>query len=125
MPPAMPVPVTAIFCGPLGSGSPILRVAVKVPAVTGLKVKVNVQDEFPGTLVPQVFVSLKGPFDPVQEMLKMGRADAPTFWNVAVIGLLVVPTAVFGKVNDEGVMSTAVPVPLITSPCFDCEKFPS
>jgi len=123
--PATPVPVSVIFCGPLGSRSPILRVAVNIPAVTGLKVKVNVQDECAGTLLPQVFVSLKGPFDPVQEMLMMGRADAPTFWNVAVIGPLVAPTAVFGKVNDIGVMSTAVPVPLISSPWFDCEKFPS
>ena len=125
MPAPMPVPVSVIFCGPLGSGSPILRVAVKVPIVTGLKVNENVHDECAGTLLPHVFVSLKGPFDPVQEMLMMGRADAPTFRNVAVIGPLAVPTAVSGKVNDEGVMSTAVPVPLITSPCFDCEKFPS
>ena len=56
---ATPVPVTVIFCGPLGSGSPIFKVAVKVPAVSGLKVTLNVQVEFAGTLGWQVLVSLK------------------------------------------------------------------
>src|SRR5450631_3403238 len=105
----MPVPVTLIFCGPLGSGSPILRVSVEVPAVGELKVKLNVHDEFAGTLVPQVLVSMKTmPFEPLHEMLVICSAVGPTFWKVTGRGPLVLPTVVSGKISDVGVMSTAV-----------------
>jgi len=38
---------------------PLYRVALKVPGVSGLNVILNVQDESAGTLLPQLFVSLK------------------------------------------------------------------
>ena len=102
----------------------MVRVAVNVPTLSGWNVKLKVQDEFAGTLVPQVLVSLKGPFEPVHEMLVMGSAVGPTFWKATVIGPLVVPTAVFGKVIDVGVMSTAVALPLTSSPSSVSVKLP-
>ena len=56
---AIPVPVTVIRWGPVGSGSSMDRVAVKVPAVGGLKVMLKVHDDCGGRLLPQVFVWLK------------------------------------------------------------------
>jgi hypothetical protein len=52
----VPVPLSLICCGPVGSGSPMLRVAVMVPVACGLKVIENVQVVFAGTLGWQVLV---------------------------------------------------------------------
>jgi hypothetical protein len=53
--------VTVIFCGPVGSVSPMLRVALKLPTALGVNVMLNVHDEFAGTTagVPQVLVCAK------------------------------------------------------------------
>lgn len=47
-----PVPVSETFCGPVISGSPMLKVPVWVPVTVGLKASVNVQLELAGTLPP-------------------------------------------------------------------------
>ena len=88
-----PVPFSVTFCGPVGSGSPILNVAVNVPTACGVKVMPYVQLEFAGTLEPQVLLTkFQYGDDPLKVALVIDMGVDPAFWNVIVFVLLVVPT---------------------------------
>ena len=103
----------------------MLNVALNVPTALGVNVILNVHDELAGTTagVPQVLVCAKS-FWPLQAMLLSDSGTEPAFWKVTVFAGLVVPTLWFAKVNDVGVTFTAVPSPLINSPCFTSVKLP-
>ena len=101
----------------------MLNVAENVPTPLGVHVMLNVHEELAGTLGWQVLVSAKS-FWPLQPTLLIVIAVDPAFWNVTVIGLLVVPAFTFPKLTVVGVTFTAVPFPLISRPCFTSVKFP-
>jgi hypothetical protein len=101
----------------------MLKVALKVPTALGVNVILNVHEELAGTLGWHVLVWAKS-FWPLQATLLMASAVDPAFWKVKIFGVLVWPTVVFGKVHVVGVTFTAVPCPLINSPCFSSVMFP-
>jgi hypothetical protein len=49
-------------------------------------------------------------------------AVGPTFVNVTLFEALVVPTTVFGKLNEVGLITTSVDVPWMNTVC--CGKLP-
>lgn len=103
----------------------MLRVAVSTPVVCGVNVTLNVQLELAGTLGWQVLVWLKfGPALLMMFTLLMVIAVEPAFWNVTVIGALLVPTVVPGKLNVVGVTATAVALAVMTVPARPAVKLP-
>lgn len=114
-----PVPVRGTCCGPVKSGSPMLRVAVRVPVAAGVKVTEMVQVPPAGTLVAQVLVWTKSlALVPEIEMLVMGRAVVATLLKVMTFAALVVPTVCAAKVREVGCRETAVPDPVIRLACW-------
>jgi hypothetical protein len=83
---AVPVPVSAIACGLLGSLSMIVRVAVSPLAADGLNVTSITQEPFAGTLVPLVHV--------VPLAMAKSPAFAPLIAGVAVILSAALPSLV-------------------------------
>src|SRR4030088_231447 len=109
---AIPVPFTLMVCGLLLASSVTLSVARRDPIAPGVKGTVIVQFAPAARLAPQLLVSAKSELlTPEKPMLLMLSV---TFWplvNVAVCGVLILPSATEPKARPEAGRSVVAPQP--------------
>ena len=109
-----PVPVNMTACGELLALSLMFRVAVRVPAPSGVKVTEIVHLELGARFPPQVFVGdAKSPgLAPVNVMAPMARALESLLISVTFLAALVSPTFNVAYVKETGeTVACAIPVP--------------
>ena len=103
----VPSPVKLTDCGLPPPLSPTDTVAVRVPAVLGVKITLILQAPPLGRLLPQVFVSLKSAtLVPTIEMRVMLRADRRLLIKVMFLAALGLPTCWWPKFRLVGTSLT-------------------
>jgi hypothetical protein len=113
----VPNPDSATVCGLLLAESVKLRVAVRVPAATGLNTIVAVQLEDAARLEPQVLLEIAKSAALVPEiaMLLTAIELEPLFVKVADFGAPVFPTATLNQLILDG-LAVALPVAVVPVP---------
>ncbi len=104
-----PIPLSATLSGLPEALSEILSVPVLIPPAAGLKVTEITHVAFALTVFPQVLVAVKSP---LEVMLEMPSAPAPTLVRETVCEALLVPDNCAGKVREEVDKLTSGPVPV-------------
>jgi hypothetical protein len=113
-----PVPDNVTVCGLPAALSVTFKSALRAPVAVGLNVTLIVQLALAASELPHVLVCAKSPGSrPASVMLVIVIAVVPTFFRVAVMTELVVPTVTFPKLRLVGVSSAVVPVPLSGTCC--------
>jgi hypothetical protein len=118
--PAVPVPVRLICCGEPVALSATFSVAVRLPALAGLKSTEIVQLALAASVAPHVVAVSANElaFVPVMEIppVVIVTVDVPVFVSVAICAAVVDPTAVLANDSVAGASVTvdvvAVPVPV-------------
>src|SRR5205085_620063 len=121
----VPVPLKPTLCGLPAASSPIVTLALRLPAAAGVKLTEIVQVAPAANVLGlsgQAFVCAKSPeFVPAIATLPIDSAAVPLFVSVTNWVPLVVPTRWPANVKLDGLRLTAgagaVPVPLKPTPC--------
>jgi hypothetical protein len=121
-PPLVPVPVSAAVCGPLGSLSATLKVAVAAAAAVGVNVTLMVQAAPAARVVPQVVVSANNDADvPPMETAMALKGEVVLLLRVTIFAGLVVLMDWLPKATVAGVRNIpvggVVPVPVSAIVC--------
>jgi hypothetical protein len=112
-----PVPDNTTVCGLPAALSVTFKSALRAPVTDGLNVTLIVQLALAASELKPVLVCAKSPGSIPASVMLVVIADVPTFFSVAVMTELVVPTVTLPKLRLVGVSSAVVPVPLSGTCC--------